>query len=187
MRLAIVYILGNAQGINLRAGLMRSWLRNRRHSGENVLVMKPMTWRADMKDESEILDAWEPDFTIGIGYSWGFGVGMRDLTRYAKTKIDIAIAIDPVFRSRVFPKWLRLNPLSLTRYGEIRLRPHSVGTLHLFRQFKAPPYGRDVRDDGYGRLIRHHELPCGHIEADDDPRVHEFIDSTIERHVEAYA
>jgi pimeloyl-ACP methyl ester carboxylesterase len=91
-----------------------------------------------------------------IGYSWGAGYGCINFARHARNfgvEIPHACFCDPVYRSRLLPHWLPLNPLSLLR-GQRILVPPAIQQVRWVKQETDIPGGNTlIPEDPFHTLI----------------------------------
>lgn len=115
-------------------------------ASKDVIVYSPLSWREAVHPIlAELRRAAVQDVML-IGYSWGAGVGCM---RFASASRDYGITItqaclcDPVYRSKLLPTAIPINPLSLFCHPKIVI-PTSVKRVDWVRQRSNIPKGHDL-------------------------------------------
>lgn len=193
-KLVVILINGFRQGLRSPTGMEKLYnLATRRYEHEpRVKVSQPLSWKSNWKSQAAFIQRHAPtngeDARARImvsAYSFGAGWGFQKLTRELNERglaVDVAILIDPVYRSPLLPTWLPLNLVSMTTLGHLKIR-ENVRRLHYFRQFQNRPRGRAcIAADPYATEIRCPiELDCTHQLADDHPRVRELFTAQLDQ------
>ena len=170
-------------------GQYNNWLTLRELANRSRFVHPPIRWNQSGKDMACFIDrVTDRGGKINVvAYSWGAGVFFVEFVKHLKKlgrTIDHAVLIDPVYRSRIMPKWLPFNPTSMTRLGKIDCHKN-VRKISLFRQDQDRPSGREVKNLGYGKIVTDRKLDYGHSYMDDAREVQEelkrtFMTTTVE-------
>jgi len=171
----IIPIMGFRESASQETGVERIWRGLRSLSDHRVYVVAPYEWDERMRDLVDFIFRNSQTFpeVMVIAYSWGCGVGFTNFARAAARiglPIRIAVLCDPVWRSRLLPTWLPLNPLSVWPLFRPRIEiPTSVDRVEWVRQWEDFPRGHDlVAEDperthiGLGRYVLR-----GHRKIDD--------------------
>lgn len=107
-----------------------------------------------------------------VAYSWGAGSAHRRLCkRFARVGIPVShsILIDPVYRSRVMPRWLPVNPLSLTSWPTIKISNSKM--VFGWRQSNNRPAGHNLQVECPGELTSYEKLDSTHGQIQFHPKV----------------
>lgn len=115
-------------------------------ASERVTVYHPQRWDFNVSVVLEQMRRHHITRVMLVAYSWGAGSGAIRFAKRAKRygiEIDVACFCDPVYRSRLFPSWFPINPLSLTRLPKIKV-PSSIKLVYWVRQKVSRPAGHDL-------------------------------------------
>jgi hypothetical protein len=108
-----------------------------------------------------------------VAYSWGAGVGFIEFARHAEVlgiTIVVAVLADPVYRSRLLPAWLPLNPRSVMLWSRpVIWVPASVRNVRWVRQTGTRPSGHDLRaeDETFTHVETAIVSPLSHARIDE--------------------
>lgn len=180
----IVPIMGFRESAGRETGIERLWRDLRAYSSEQVIVVAPYEWDEPMRDITDFIlrnSPTEPEVMV-VAYSWGCGVGFTGLAEAAHRvglPIRYALLCDPVYRSRLLPCWLPINPMSVTHILRPAISvPASVERVEWIRQCETIPHGHDlVADDpertqiGLGRYSL-----AGHTKIDDSAEFRALVE-----------
>jgi len=170
----IVPIMGFRESVSRPTGIERVWRDVRGFADAGLCVITPYEWWEDMRGLAQFIvrnSAVSPRVMV-IAYSWGCGAAFATLARECEAmgvEITVAVLCDPVFRSRVFPAWLPLNPLSVSPWMRPAIKiPASVQRVEWVRQDKDFPRGHDlVAEDPASTVIGLGcYVPVGHTRID---------------------
>lgn len=134
-------------------------------------------WSDDWGGVAEAIKRRSTDLpTIKVyAYSWGAGWGFVQLAKHLRRRgfrVAHAVLADPVYRSRLLPTWLPLNPLSMLSTPTINV-PGNVNEVSWFYQRIDRPAGhRPVAKQPSTRINEGVELVRAHAFMDDAPEFH---------------
>jgi len=149
IRCWVVLVTGFRQDFDMPTGLEPLWLRLRRLSSPTVCV-QIVQWDEDMGALASFMGRLStPGVQVClVTYSYGTGVGGLNLaTALGRLPHPMPVRLwasaDGVYRSRIFPTWLPLNPLSLVRGPRIEV-PANVHEVLWTRQRVNRPAGHEL-------------------------------------------
>lgn len=177
---AILPQMGFTENSGYASGIEEIWFRDLRPlASENLTVYHPQEWDKNPDHLLSQMRRLHITQVMLISYSWGAGYGAINFARKARQygiKIPIACFCDPVYRSRFFPHWIPINPLSLTRIPKIKI-PVSIDTVYWVRQCVNRPAGHDlVAENPLLTTIHEPEvLIAPHGQIDEHPRWQQLI------------
>lgn len=180
-----VFAMGFTQTLGSNGGQIALWKKARAHSGQDHYILTPMRWRDDPEDVARFLWQLAPARIYAYAYSWGAGVFFVQLAEALHElglDIDVAVLCDPVWRSRLLPAWLPLNPFSLLGVGKIKVPPN-VRAVHRLYQRENRPRGDELRivDPDRTAFLTDMELRVPHAQMEDQPEYHDLVLGIIER------
>lgn len=177
--------MGFTQRLGRRSGQIELWLKARRYSCPDHLMLTPFPWRADPAEAAGLLRqaCGRDDVKIhGYFYSWGAGWFFPRLAEaMAKRGLRFhrVVLCDPVNRTRLLPHWLPINPTSMMAWPKIKL-PSNVDECHVFRQRTNRPAGHDVIPSEGSVLHPPVELYVPHEDMEDELSYHDLVLRLIE-------
>lgn len=145
----IIPLMGFRESALQRTGMEQLWAELRKFASPECTVLSPWEWRDNMRSLAAFVSRNSPGTMPRLfvfAYSWGGGYAFPRLARECERlglTIETACLCDPVYRSRLLPTWLPLNPMSLTRGRRIRV-PASVEVVYWVRQTLSLPAGHEV-------------------------------------------
>lgn len=173
--------MGFRESADRRTGMERLWSLLRAHASPSCTVLSPWEWKDNMRSLAEFIvrnSNAKPRILV-VAYSWGGGYAFPRFARCCDQLgviIETACLCDPVFRSRLLPPWLPMNPLSLLRGPRIVV-PGSVETVYWVRQKLFPPCGHDLvpADPEATEVLQPKILNVPHTRIDDSPAWRELV------------
>lgn len=181
--------MGFRQTLGGNSGQIALWKEARRFSGPRHFILTPITWCEDADAIAALLYQLAPARIFGYFYSWGAGQLFRELAEEMQQiglEFEAVVLCDPVGRSTLFPAWLPLNPLSLTRLHRVVV-PANVRQVHRFYQRQDRPGGHPLKivDPVRTTYLTDVELGVPHARMEDHPAYHDLVLSLIEQAVAA--
>lgn len=194
----IIPIMGFRESVKAKTGIEKLWPDLRNLVSPDLCIVTPRNWDDDLEAFAYFVDRASnlPARVMIIAYSWGCGVGFLEFARTAwqlGISIDCAVLCDPVYRSRLLPKWIPFNPLSVSPILRPVIKiPASVQHVAWVRQNQDLPAGHDLvaEDPMVTRIEPAHWVQAGHTHIDDSAEfqalvrseVFHFVSATGERH-----
>lgn len=178
VRNVFVPIMGWRENTARVTGIERLWREARALSGPSTWVLAPLVWHASPRDLAALIvrNADPSARIVIVGHSWGIGWGaVRLAWELAGWDRDVAeiVSADGVYRSRLLPWWLPLNPISVGRVLRPRIPvPSNVWSVQAFVQRRSVPYGHGFRAFP-GTAVRVRVVDAPHCQVDDLPEFRE--------------
>lgn len=182
---AIIPFMGFTENRGYPSGMEDLWFNVlRRYASEWLTVYHPQKWNVKPDEILSQMRRLRITDVMCVGYSWGAGVGVQqfaDKARMYGISIPFACLCDPVYRSRLLPVWLPINPLSLTRHPKIEI-PTSINEVYWVKQSQNLPAGHDLvaKNPTITTIHPPETLPVGHGMIDEHPRWKELVGSIVE-------
>jgi hypothetical protein len=178
----LVPLMGFRESAARRTGMERLWAELRRYASPSCTVLSPWEWRDNMRSLAAFIcrnSPGTPPRLFVFAYSWGGGYAFPRLAAECDrlgVVIETACLCDPVYRSRILPPWLPLNPLSLLR-GRRIVVPASVQAVFWVRQHLFPPCGHEVvpADPEATEVVQPKVLNVPHTRIDESPAWRQMV------------
>lgn len=185
----ILFFSGFTESIAEPTGIERIWSLLRRQSTAYNCIHTPLPWNTDCRDLARFIvrNSSMHASVMLVGYSWGGGVACMDLARWLQRMnarlrhegslgcksqvqqvgVEMVCLADPVFRSRILPKWLPLNIATLLCRWPVRV-PGNVKRVAWVRQESDWPRATGLKAESEGTTIEpEHVVSERHGRVDD--------------------
>ena len=172
IRRVILPVMGFTQTTRGKTGMETLWCRLRELSSQATWVFPPTPWNTDAEAIAALIHrnvAADCEIIV-TPYSWGCGqffIDFADALKARGREIRHAIICDGVYRTRILPTFIPVNPWSMLPLAKLRI-PSNVREVTWFFQRNNRPAGhrpvaadrrRTVVNDGVElKSLRHEQM-----------------------------
>lgn len=190
----IILFMGFTESMHVPTGIEKIWGILRQFSRPELCIVTPRTWNEDVEALARfVVRGSAPEALIMlIGYSWGAGVGCMDFARALHEvqleandepervrppydlRIPVACLADPVYRSRLLPKWLPLNLSTMLTMWPVRVPPLIERVEWVYQTMTRPHATGLVAEQSFTGIGDGVSVAAPHTRIDDHQRFHDL-------------